>query len=428
MAYVNMYIQIYAAIILAIILIGNLAVNLDVRDKNVRVFYLMLFFGILMLLTGGCDNYLLLPETKDNTMLESFAAGVSDFSYFMVIGLFALYLDTYDRAGGYRVSIIAKAVLIICFINGIFWFVSDFSGSIYTQSYEALSHGPMYYIGQVGGYITTIMTIIILITRIKNFKRHETFAFIVFLAGPLIGSLIRGFFKHITLMPVMVAISLMIIQVFVQNAKELLFRHKMVEMSEMRTDLLMSRMKPHFIYNVLNSIYVLCDHSVDEAKRAIALFAQYLRTSLVDLDSHKLIPFDEELKYVENYVEIEKIRFGERLDVKYDIEARDFEIPPLCMQALVENAIKHGIEKKVGGGTITVSSKEDARKFTVTVADNGVGFKDEEILQIEKKNDKRKHVGIYAASYRLENLCGGKLEYDSKSGEGTTATITIPKK
>ncbi len=428
MAYVNMYIQIYAAIILAIILIGNLAVNLDVRDKNVRVFYLMLFFGILMLFTGGCDNYLLLSETKNNTMLESFAAGVSDFSYFMVIGLFALYLDTYDRAGGYRVSIIAKAVLIICFINGIFWFVSDFSGSIYTQSYEALNHGPMYYIGQVGGYITTIMTIIILITRIKSFKRHETVAFIVFLAGPLIGSLIRGFFKHITLMPVMVAISLMIIQVFVQNAKELLFRHTIVEMSEMRTDLLMSRMKPHFIYNVLNSIYVLCDHSVDEAKRAIALFAQYLRTSMVDLDSHKLIPFDEELKYVENYVEIEKIRFGERLDVKYDIEARDFEIPPLCMQALVENAIKHGIEKKVGGGTITVSSKEDARNFTVTIADNGVGFNDDEILQNEKKNDKRKHVGIYAASYRLENLCGGKLEYDSKRGEGTTATITIPKK
>ena len=91
MAYVNMYIQLYAAIILAIILIGNLAVNMDVRDKNVRVFYLMIFFGILMLLAGGCDNYLLLPESKDNPLLDSFVAGVSDFSYFMVIGLFALY-------------------------------------------------------------------------------------------------------------------------------------------------------------------------------------------------------------------------------------------------------------------------------------------------------------------------------------------------
>ena len=164
---------------------------------------------------------------------------------------------------------------------------------------------------------------------------------------------------------------------------------------------------------------------MDEAKRAIALFAQYLRTSLVDLDSHKLIPFEEEIKYVENYVEIEKIRFGDRLDVKYDIEATDFSVPPLCIQAIVENAVKHGLEKKVGGGTVTISSREDERNIIVTVSDNGVGFNDDGIAQNEQTNDKRKHVGIYAATYRLETLCGGKLEYSSKRGEGTAATITI---
>jgi sensor histidine kinase YesM len=186
-------------------------------------------------------------------------------------------------------------------------------------------------------------------------------------------------------------------------------------------------MKPLFIYNGLHSIWAACDHSVDEAKRAIALFAQYLRTSLVDLDSHKLIPFEEEIKYVENYVEIEKIRFGDRLEVKYNIEATDFMVPPLCLQAIVENAVKHGIEKKIGGGTITISSVEDERNIIVTVADNGVGFSDEDAAQNERKNDKRKHVGIYAATHRLENLCGGKLEYNSKKGEGTTAIITIPR-
>ena len=258
--------------------------------------------------------------------------------------------------------------------------------------------------------MTTLITVIILIKRVKSFRKRETIAFILFIAGPLIGSLIRGFLKDITLMPLMISLSLIIIQVFVQNAKEMLFRQKMVEMSELRTDLLMSRMKPHFIYNVLNSIYVLCDHSVDEAKRAIALFAQYLRTNLVDLDSHKLIPFEEEIQYVKNYVEIEKIRFGDRLEVEYDIEATDFSVPPLSLQAIVENAIKHGIEKKVGGGTIKISSREDDRNIIVTIADNGVGFSDDDVAQNERKNGKRKHVGIYAATYRLENLCGGKLE------------------
>lgn len=64
----------------------------------------------------------------------------------------------------------------------------------------------------------------------------------------------------------------------------------------------------------------------------------------------------------------------------------------------------------------------------VTIADNGAGFDDDGILQSEKKNGKRKHVGIYATRYRLENLCGGKLEYSSKKGEGTTAVITMPKR
>lgn len=427
MAYVNMYIQLYAAVILAIILIGNLQVNRDVGDRSVRVFYVMLFLGVIMLFAGGWDSYLLIPMHRHNPGLESLAAGISDLAYFLIIGHFTIYLDLYDREKSYKVSKLAKAAVIISFIYGIYWFISDFNGSIYTQNAEAMSHGPMYYFGQVGGYVTALIMVIILIKRVKSFGRRETIAFILFIAGPLLGSLIRGFLKDITLMPLMISLSLIIIQVFVQNAKEMLFRQKMVEMSELRTDLLMSRMKPHFIYNVLNSIYVLCDQSVDEAKRAIALFAQYLRTSLVDLDSHKLIPFKEEIQYVKNYVEIEKIRFGDRLEVEYDIEVTDFSVPPLSIQVIVENAIKHGIEKKVGGGTIKVSSGEDGRNIIVTIADNGVGFSDDDIVQNEKKNGKRKHVGIYAATYRLENLCGGKLEYSSKRGEGTTATITIPK-
>ena len=114
--------------------------------------------------------------------------------------------------------------------------------------------------------------------------------------------------------------------------------------------------------------------------------------------------------------------------VEYNIEATDFMVPPLSLQAIVENAVKHGIEKKVGGGTITVSSKEEGKNIIITIADNGVGFSVDDIAQNERKNSKRKHVGIYAATYRLENLCGGKLEYSSKRGEGTTAIITIPKK
>ena len=122
MAHVNMYIQLYAAVVLAIILVGNLQVNRDVSDRSVRVFYVMLFLGVIMLFAGGWDSYLLIPMHKHNPGLESLAAGISDLAYFLIIGHFTLYLDLYDREKSYRVSKLAKTAVIISFIYGIFWF------------------------------------------------------------------------------------------------------------------------------------------------------------------------------------------------------------------------------------------------------------------------------------------------------------------
>nr|WP_297768983.1 histidine kinase [uncultured Butyrivibrio sp.] len=427
MAYVNTYIQLYTAIILAILLGSNLYFAHSTREKSVNTYYTMLLFGVLMLLSGGIDNYLLLPISKDRPLLESIMSGISDLSYFMVIGLFAVYLDQYGQGADYRVSYGACVAFWVSAITGAFWFVSEFTGIIYTQSADELTMGPLYYFGQIGGYVTTLITIIILIKRAKTFNKREVLAFIAFLGGPLIGSLFKGVLKYVTLMPLMVALSLIIIQVFVQGAREMYYRQQMLEMSTLRTDLLMSRMKPHFIYNVLNTIYALCDNSdKNEAKRAISLFSQYLRTNLVDLDSHKLISFEEELSHIENYLEIEKIRFGSKLEIKYDIREKEFLIPPLSVQTIVENAVRHGIEKKADGGTLEIHSFRDDASITIVIKDTGVGFDDDKITVKEKQSTKRKHVGIYSSYYRIEKLCGGHLSYNSKKNEGTTATIIIP--
>ncbi len=427
MAYVNAYIQVYTAIVLLIILTGNLMINYKSKELSERVFYSMLFFGVVMLVAGGIDNYTFIREAENRwKYLEPLLAGISDICYFLIISNFTLYLDSYARREGYRGSPLAVLSIIIGVIYGIFWFISDFTNSIYSQDAESITYGPLYYIGQIGGYLITIITIIVLVRRRNELKRGDVMAFVVFLAGPLLASLLRGYFPHITLMPVMVALTLVIIQIFVQGSRELIYREQQAELAEIRTDLLMSRMKPHFIYNVLNSIYVLCDKSVDEAKDAIAKFAQYLRSSLVDLDSSKLIPFEEELEHVKNYLDIEKIRFGDRLETKYDIETTCFMIPPLALQALVENSVKHGIQKKMEGGLITVSAKEEAGNIIVTVRDNGPGFDPGAVNVEEKKNDKRKHVGVYSSTYRLEHLCGGKLIFNSAPGEGTAAVITMP--
>lgn len=426
MAYINAYLQFYTAIIMSLVLIGNLMHGFRNVERSVKVFYLMLSFDVLMLVAGSLDNYLLLSYSEDKFILEALVSGISDFSYFMIIGHFTLYLDLYDRPAVYKASVWAKAAVMIGVVMGEFWFITGFTGGIYTQSADSLTPGPLYYIGQFGGYLITAIMIGIFIIRLKTLKKGESFAFVIFIAGPLLGSLLRGFFKDIILMPLMVTLTLVVIQIFVQEKKELLIKQQEIELSEIRTDLLMSRMKPHFIYNVLNTIYVLCDSSAEEAQKAIAMFSSYLRTSMVDLDSHRLIPFEDELEHVKNYLAIEKIRFGDKLETILEVETKDFMLPPLALQALVENAVRHGIEKNPYGGTISIFVKKDLKNINIIVADNGVGFEPSLELKTERKSDTRKHVGVYSASYRLKSLCNGKLLIDSKLGEGTTATIIIP--
>ena len=132
------------------------------------------------------------------------------------------------------------------------------------------------------------------------------------------------------------------------------------------------------------------------------------------------IRFTEELKHVEYYVKIVKVRFPD-MDIQYNIETTDFVLPALSVQPLVENAIKHGLMRLETGGTIVIHSYETPTHFCVEVKDNGVGF--DITLPIEEK----KHVGLRNIRGRLNAMVNGELTIESQVGIGTQAVIMIPK-
>lgn len=105
----------------------------------------------------------------------------------------------------------------------------------------------------------------------------------------------------------------------------------------------------------------------------------------------------------------------------YNIGCEDFSVPPLTLQPIVENAVRHGVLRREEGGTVTISTRETATAYLVTVADDGVGF------QPDTAAESRSHIGIENVRGRLTALCGGKLEIASTAGAGTTVTITITK-
>jgi sensor histidine kinase YesM len=144
---------------------------------------------------------------------------------------------------------------------------------------------------------------------------------------------------------------------------------------EARLRSLESRIHPHFLFNTLNSISALIAVNPARAERIVGRLAGLLRASL-DSSNQPLIPLRDELAMVESYVDIEKARFGDKLrgSVEVPNELQDAKVPPMSVQSLVENAVKHGITPKSGGGEVLVSASTENGNLRIEVRDTGPGF------------------------------------------------------
>ena len=183
-----------------------------------------------------------------------------------------------------------------------------------------------------------------------------------------------------------------------------------------------SQIKPHFLYNILSSIGVLCRKNPELASEATDELAKYLRVNLDAIDRTLPVTFQEELSHVRTYLWLEKMRFGDELHVSFDIKAEHFLLPALSVQPIVENAIRHGMMGREGVCNICIRSEEKEAFSEIVVEDDGVGF---DMTQMQE--DGKNHVGITNVRKRLEQMVNGTLTIESEPGKGTRVTIRIPR-
>ncbi|WP_310604921.1 sensor histidine kinase [Anaerosporobacter sp.] len=194
--------------------------------------------------------------------------------------------------------------------------------------------------------------------------------------------------------------------------------------------LMLSQIQPHFLYNTLTAIRTLIKRKPDEAYKLVGHFSRYLRTNLNSINGKELIPFAEELNHIRTYVNIELVRFNNQFEVSYDIDIEDFLVPPLSIQPIVENAIKHGICKMIEGGVVTIRTRQIGESIIIEVIDNGVGF---DVTQYETDGEENgdsnyTSVGIKNIKMRLTNICKASFKIRSREGFGTMVTVVLPKK
>lgn len=191
---------------------------------------------------------------------------------------------------------------------------------------------------------------------------------------------------------------------------------------------LQAQIKPHFLFNTLNSIAALSEFDVTRTRDLLEAFSQYLRASFDFHNLERLIPLERELEHVRSYLFIEKERFENRLEVIWDLNGKqDLLLPPLSVQPLVENAVRHGIMRRIKGGTIWIRVTERVGGTEIAIEDNGVGMTEDRLQGVlDRTSDERQGVGLFNIDRRLKQLFGQGLSIRSELDRGTTVTMIIP--
>ena len=195
---------------------------------------------------------------------------------------------------------------------------------------------------------------------------------------------------------------------------------------------LQAQIKPHFLFNALSSIISLCYSDGDKAAKLLTDLSNYLKRSFdIDLKTDN-VTIENELKLIEAYIDIEKARFGNRIQVTYDIddEVSPLRITPLVIEPLVENAIRHGVLKNKSGGEVKLTIKKQDMAVYLSVEDNGRGMEAIQIERIRKGESNMKSlqgngISLMNIYTRLRNIYGVELNFETSSN-GTKVYCTIP--
>ena len=405
---------------LVIVLLGlffTLAVNS--LEKWTRRFFVALFsVAAAYVASDLLSQVSLIFQGPDYAVLSRIAVFCESFFSSLLMPMITVYLLRCSGERRKRTPLFASMFTLWLVYVALLIF-TQFSTEIYSISNKNVyQRGPWYFMLLVPPAAMMIMNCISLFFRRKQLTKKQRAAFTVYLLIPLGCMLIQMFSYGLLMIVIGTSVSAMIMFVFILLDQVDHSIRQQKENAAQQASITVLQMRPHFIYNTLMSIYYLCKQDAEKAQQVILDFSSYLRKNFTAIAKADAIPFEEELEHTRAYLAVEQARFKDQLLVEFDTPFTDFRIPPLTLQPIVENAVKHGMDPELEPLFISISTRRQDGYAEITVDDSGPGY--------QPADDNEPHIGLDNVRERLKMMCKGDLTISRRDCGGTIVTVRIP--
>lgn len=395
----------------------GLAVIMPGIDRWSKRFFII-FFSVLFL--NSCFSFIELIFRETSGMIAvvriaNFSDSLSTTIPFLMLTVFLLHYC----GENWRESPLFFTELVLYGLYCMLLALAQFNTRFYFILPDGRIHlGSLYSILVVPLVVIELINLAALVRRRSRLTRKIFFALLIALLPLTVILCVHLFIPVFPLIEIGLAISGLAMYGIILSDQIEQYLHQQREIANQRASIMVLQMRPHFIHNTMMSIYYLCEQNPAEAQRVTLNFNTYLEKNLAALASDETIPFSEELDHTRAYLNVEQALYDENLFVDYDTPHTAFRLPPLTLQPIVENAVKHALDPDFDPLRISIQTRKTNSGSEIIVSDNGPGF--------EPVDDARPHIALANIRQRLEMMCGGKMSIIPREDGGTIVKLTIP--
>ncbi len=316
-------------------------------------------------------------------------------------------------------SLLFKVVSALSIVYYIMFFIVQFTDAVYYVTPDnKYIRGPLFAVWLSPLIVILILNISGVIRRRKKLSKRCFVALMFYLLPMTVSLFFHMFFEaEIYVVLCMALFALIMFGLILADNMDRFMRQQR-EIANQRAELMVLQMRPHFIYNTMMGIYYLCDQDAQKAKQVTLDFTTYLRKNFTAIASEDTVPFTAELEHTRAYLAVEQAQFEDDLIVSFDTPYTMFRVPPLTLQPIVENAVKHGLKTTKEPLHISVLTRKTETASEIIVEDDGKGY--------APIDDNEPHIALSNIRQRLDIMCEGILKITPRESGGTSVKVTIP--